>query len=557
MFRKKITWLAFLILVIGFGTVASAQAAAPTIFFSDLESGPKTGGENNNGAFVTLYGNNFGTNPTVTVGGGQAIIKIQPSTYLWYQKMTIQLGASAATGNIVVTNSSGSSNGLPFTVRSGNIYFVATTGNDGNAGTFAAPWKTLGHAQSTISAGDIIYARNGVTALTDGNDYNAALILGYAGTASNPKALVVYPGETATIGSISGQERGVLLCSGFSECPDGSYWIVSGFILRGTDYAILVRGNGHNRFVGNDISCPNGDGAAACAEVSDVGYVNMYGNHIHDVGKSNSSKLYHGIYYSSGANASHETIAWNSIHDILGCRGFQIYVDGGATMTDLHFHDNLVYNVRCDGVNLGTVNPDTGVVEAYNNVIYNAGRGPDPSDDSSSYTCIRVGGSASSRSVDLYNNTLYNCGSGGSDTSQQAAYNISIKTRLRNNIVWQANGKPYYALTTYSCSNLSGQNNIYFGSSLSACANVTGSLTSNPLFVNTGTDFHLQATSPAIDVGTVIGTLTMGIDGNGRPQGSAYDIGAYEYGSGSGSVPVSGPVSGETINPPSNLKIVQ
>src|SRR5262249_13542287 len=33
---------------------------APVLFFSDLESGPSTGGENGDGVFVTLYGERFG-----------------------------------------------------------------------------------------------------------------------------------------------------------------------------------------------------------------------------------------------------------------------------------------------------------------------------------------------------------------------------------------------------------------------------------------------------------------------------------------------------------------
>ena len=44
-----------------------AQSPAPRLFFSDLDSGPNSGGENNNGAYVTLYGANLGANPTVTV----------------------------------------------------------------------------------------------------------------------------------------------------------------------------------------------------------------------------------------------------------------------------------------------------------------------------------------------------------------------------------------------------------------------------------------------------------------------------------------------------------
>ena len=56
-------------------------------------------------------------------------------------------------------------------------------------------------------------------------------------------------------------------------------------------------------------------------------------------------------------------------------------------------------------------------------------------------------------------------------------------------------------------------------------------LTSNPQFVNaTTSNFHLQATSPAIDTGSADGSPRFDFDGKLRPIGSGYDIGAYEYG---------------------------
>ena len=66
----------------------------------------------------------------------------------------------------------------------------------------------------------------------------------------------------------------------------------------------------------------------------------------------------------------------------------------------------------------------------------------------------------------------------------------------------------------------------------------------NPLFLSS-TDFQLQATSPAIDKGTSsISPLTFTTDNAGvaRPQGSAWDIGAYEF-------------IGVKPLPPKNLKI--
>jgi hypothetical protein len=43
--------------------IAAAQTHRPVIYYSDLESGPNTGGENNQGALVTIYGEHFGSSP--------------------------------------------------------------------------------------------------------------------------------------------------------------------------------------------------------------------------------------------------------------------------------------------------------------------------------------------------------------------------------------------------------------------------------------------------------------------------------------------------------------
>jgi hypothetical protein len=54
----------------------------------------------------------------------------------------------------------------------------------------------------------------------------------------------------------------------------------------------------------------------------------------------------------------------------------------------------------------------------------------------------------------------------------------------------------------------------------------------NPLFTNPGAaDFSLRNGSPAIDKGTTVTSVRTDIAGVSRPKGSAFDIGAYEFGS--------------------------
>ncbi|PYU32843.1 MAG: hypothetical protein DMG28_10345, partial [Acidobacteria bacterium] len=82
--------------------------------------------------------------------------------------------------------------------------------------------------------------------------------------------------------------------------------------------------------------------------------------------------------------SNHVEVGWNTIvPNGGGCRALQFHsspngAGTGFNQFDLSVHDNLIHDARCDGINFATVDPSQGKVEAYNNVIYRAGLGPDP-----------------------------------------------------------------------------------------------------------------------------------------------------------------------------------
>jgi hypothetical protein len=530
---KKLVERFSLILFLGLFTIPVFGQQPPRIYFSDLTSGPNTGGENNNGAIVTLTGIRFGSTQgtsTVTVGSGTVAAYL-----LWSDnKIAVAIGSAAATGNIVVHTGNGNSNAAPFTVRSGNIYCVSTSGNDANAGQFPSScWLTLVHAKNTIAAGDIAYAENGVSATTLDN-YNSALAITSAGTSSSPKALVAYPGATVTIGTstINYGARTPNISGG-----PFSYWVIAGMVMEGIE-ALNFSSNDGWRVVNNEMTCPNGSttlGLFACFGIDSATNAAILGNYIHDSGTNcgTGCKLYHAVYF--GTNSNHMEFGWNTIipdpshTGIAGCRALQ-FNSAKTDVFDLHVHDNLIHDAICDGVNFATVDPSKGPVEAFNNVVYHVGTGPAPSGIESNYACFNVATLAHhiTGTVDIYNNTMYDCGSRLGPNA--GGMSLAISTTLRNNILNQINSEPYFTPSDGNCSVISGTNNLWYGSGLPpSCSSLTANVNSNPLFVNAPTDLHLQSTSPAINSGVTISTLLTDFDGITRPQGSAYDIGAYEF----------------------------
>jgi hypothetical protein len=520
--RKVVAWTSLC-----FAAVA-VHAQSPTIFFADITSGPASGGEGGGGAYVTVYGNFFGTTPgTVTVGGVNATTyKLWGSTWLWYQKLTFQVPAGTAMGTttIQVTTAAGKSNTVPFTVRAGNIYCVSTAGNDNNNGKFPAScWQTITKANSSMVPGDISYIENGVTQSSIDN-YGATLAIRAGGTVASPVAILAYPGATVTIGSVTAQYG--VRTPAIAGSKD--FFVLAGLRLLGQDALDLV-GNDGWRVIGNDLSCPKGSGQSACLHTDTNTNLLVYGNRVHNVGDQAGSidKYFHAVYFTTDTN--HVWMGWNEVAPNPqgsttsgGCRAIQFYSTGGSDQYDLHVFSNLVHDAICDGINFATVDPTKGTVEAYNNVVYHVGTGPDPYNGGSNYSCVLANSSGvPAVPVKLYNNTLYDCGR--MKTSDSGGIAPYTTVQAIDNITYLITGETYINPGAPS-SGINGSNNIWFGVT-GPPSTTSGNIVTDPLFVSQGSyNFALQTKSPAIGAGIDTGLATDMI-GLPRPTG-AQTIGA-------------------------------
>ena len=106
--------------------------------------------------------------------------------------------------------------------QTNSSFYVATTGNDSNPGTQAAPWRTIQHAADTVRAGSTVYVRGGV--------YEELVSINASGNASDGFITFrSYPGETAVLDAAHFTPSGR---TGILTIQNKSYVRIEGFEIR-------------------------------------------------------------------------------------------------------------------------------------------------------------------------------------------------------------------------------------------------------------------------------------------------------------------------------------
>jgi hypothetical protein len=459
-------------------------------------------------------------------------------------------------------------------------FYVATTGNDSNPGTQAAPWRTIQHAANTARAGSTVNVRGGT--------YEELVSINASGNATDGFiTFKSYPGETAVLDAEHIVPKGR---SGVLTIHNQSYVRVEGFEIRNyrtaehrlTPLGISVMGAGsHIELLKNNVHHieqtfngrdgpghgANGFGIAvygtdAKTPISELvvnGNVTNF-RITHNVVHDNNNIGIDVIGFERTApdpavdQARDGIVSGNLVYNITS-RGNPaygneqnsdgIYVDGG---TRILIEQNVMHDVDF-GIELASEHKDraTSYITARNNLIYHC------------HTAgVSIGGYAPERGhtdhSTVVNNTLYE-----NDTSETGSGEFQMQWNMAddifaNNIVYAGSR----CLITLNRSQVEKSqppvtidHNLYYcasGANASTWKESAATVTGFDQYVeSTGNDrhsrfldshfvdaaahdFHVRSDSPAIAAGTTDGVPVgeLDLEGSPRVKSGNIDIGCYQ-----------------------------
>ena len=413
--------------------------------------------------------------------------------------------------------------------------------NDLNPGTLNLPWMTIQHASEMMTAGDTAFIRTGiyneqVYTMQDGNTNDGYIV--YA----------AYPGETPVIDGtgVTSGITGFIIANGYIKIEgleirnwDTGIWMEYAQFIELDDCEV------HHCFYGIGLSYGTHDFTLNRILIHDF---DLYG---FDATPDGGLDCYNGVL--------NDCISHTGRDPGQNVDGFAL---GHGTQHNFVFNRCTTYNVY-DGFDISSRGTTLNSCLAYN--CWNGGYKL-WQDDVELINCIGYGSAGSNVEIDWDNEpgktTLFNCTFFDGETFNVWVENPADTLHMFNCLL--AGGDNIaLAFELQGVANYLGDYNLYHNDNPDRVITVAysdeftlqqiqnGEWTAysgqdghsitvsdaSTIFSNMATnDLHLLEDSPAIDAGTGTGAPSTDFDGNNRPSGPAFDIGAYEYLAGTGTV---------------------
>src|SRR5262245_40234968 len=365
-------------------------------------------------------------------------------------------------------------------------YYVSTAGNDGNAGSSASPWRTLQKAANSVSAGDVVHVADGTY---------AGMHITRSGTAAAPITFKA-DGSNVLVNARNATTEDNINVEG------GSYVVIDGFVVEDSPRAGICVVEATGVVVKNN----------RVARSAHTGILTGWTPGIQIIDNiSYGAMAQHGIYVSNSRVSPDDVVIRGNESYGNGQNGVQLNGDcwegGDGIISNALIEGNFIHDNNWKGFSLILV--QNSIIR--NNIIcdngISAGAGgihlvdqPDCSKPSNSNVVV--------------NNTISEPRIAGIRINLGSAANV-----LFNNLVVASS-------SDYTIVDETGGNWIDPASNLQRTS-------STGFFTNVANhDFHLADASPAINAGSAAyqsaSAPTRDYDGNTRPLGGSYDVGAYE-----------------------------
>jgi len=412
------------------------------------------------------------------------------------------------------------------------VYYVAPFGDDTNAGSLDKPWRTIQKAADSLVAGESVYIREGT--------YPERVRPKNSGKAGEEIVYMAFPGERVVIdgrnihlpddlvGLFEIAHQKHLRVSGLHVINSGPYPDNAAILVINSEHITLENNttfnsassgigvwNSHEIVIaGNTIEQAGVSGGQECITVATTSGFEVRDNLIVDCQKegidakdgSSHGIIVHnvvahplkvGIYVDAWDKPTQDiTVSRNTVFDSVESSGFAIASEMGGLLSNIRLENNVTYHNHTYGIEVSACcsgdHPMDGIV-IVNNTLYQNGIG---------WGGGIIQDNAQAQQVIIRNNIL----------SQNLTFQIAVaadvpedSVQVDHNLI---DGFRGYEDEVYGEDYLEGE---------------AGFL--NP----TALDFHLSPTSPAIDQGSPFQAPTTDFDGDLRPIGSGYDIGADEW----------------------------